>query len=81
MSEKVDKFKVQLILRELEEILDFSHHIQGQLNTIDAALTQISGNLLHNLEMKIYRLQDKLKPKDESTLAINEMRSQCCYDD
>jgi len=71
-------------LKELEEILDLAHHIQGQLNIIDDAIIKISGNLLHNLEGKIYQLQDKLikKPEEITTPdAASDMRKMCQYDD
>jgi hypothetical protein len=68
------------IVKELSEINDLAWNIQGRLNLIDETLVKISGNLLHNLQNRIYLLEDKLR--EEIVIAEDQqIIENYCYDD
>ena len=73
-----DNNKFKDLISKLEETDDFVFEIQGQLNIVDDAITKISGGLLHNLQCKIYELQDLLKPEEQPK--EQEVVHHHCYD-
>jgi hypothetical protein len=72
---KTDKEKIR---NELAKINDLIWEIQGQLNTITDSVTKISGNLLHNLQVTVYSLEDKLN--DKPVVKESFKPDPCCYD-